>query len=1582
MKKYLITVMVIMILCMVFVGCTTAAGTATTGTDKGTSVATEAEETTEDEDVHSLIYYDAVAATCVKDGNVAYYYCSTCNKYYADKDETEELSADDIVIAATGHTIVVDERVEPTCTETGLTEGSHCSICDKVIVAQTTIAATGHTYVSVTTASPTCTETGTRVDTCSVCGEERTVTLPAKGHTAVSDGNGEEATCTTDGKTSSKHCSVCGELVEAQNTIVKLGHRLKETQSVVATCTEDGNVAYVYCTRCKKYFDSSDCENEIELSDTVIAALGHQNIIHYGAIAPACTTSGNYEYYYCPTCGGFFMENVNFTPYASAEDVFIAALGHGEETIVIENEVAATCTTAGGYDTVTYCSVCGEETERVSTTIDALGHDYDVRESVVATCTTDGYTTYVCSRCGDSYTDEYEAFGHTAGTPVAEDATEAVCTAGGQYNLVTYCTVCGEKLSVETVTVDALGHTYGDVVRENVTEATCTENGAYDAVVYCTVCGEELSRETVTVDALGHDLTAYEEVAATCTEDGHTAYRYCSRCEKYFSDEGKTEIAFAETVIGTTGHTTTHVAAAQPTCTTYGNYEYYYCSVCEKYFKDAYGAEEYEDGTSANGVWIAKTAHAFGEYTDGVAPTCAAAGQVGHYHCSACGLYYDEEGEYLTNDAEDLVLSALGHLYSNEVAEQPATCTETGRQAYYVCARCGAYFVSENGVYTEKEFSELLLEATGHDYSDVVAAVGATCTESGNVAYCVCETCGAYFDENHDEINAADVTVAAKGHTYVNGVCSVCGDVAGSLTVTTDDGAYAYEKTDGYEVYTITAEGSYVIAGEMTYGQIRVEAGEEDKVYLYLNGVAATNSVDSVLYVAQADKVYLIAVAGTTNVFTDERSSTGTYENTGSACIYSACDLNVTKDTGTIIVTSSYKNGIHVKKDLTIKKATLTVTATGDALKGEKSIGISSAATVTAISKTGDALKTKDTDLSSSGTQRGTISITGGTVYAYACCDAIDAALDVEISGDDTKVYLYTGDYATSKTSTYAVAGESAKGIKAGNDVTVSAGTVVIKASDDGIHANAGTTFDSGAIGTGNVTISGGSVTVTLAEDDGIVAEGDLNVFAGSVTVTSYDNGFSAENVNVAGGTVTVNAYAGDAVKATNGDVTVSGGTLVLNAAYDGISATDNVSVSGSTTSLTIRTSTYYSGADTSKDNGAYLIVAKSYVSSSYWYAVYFYNSATDYCWVTPSYKSYESSYYYYKFKQYSDDYAYYKVYRFASSVTEPDTSSYSAVSSQQTASKLATSSTNAFKITSVSGTTVTGSSASVSSSSAKGIEAYNVITLAEAAVDVKSVDDAIHANEDNGSGDIVVTSGTITLYSNDDAMHADNTLTISGGTVTVTYAYEGLEAEILYFTGGVTTVYATDDGVNASGSSPCIYVSGGTLDVTVGSGDTDGIDSNGNYVQTGGFVVTRDPTTDTSGNMSGLDIDGTCTITSGTFICAGTPAELPSSSSQCYVKFPCGSSGQGGGMGGPGGRPGQSGSSSSGSSGSYTFASGTWYVRNSSGTTLFSFTLNQSYKGLWICSSLFSKGNTYTITNGGTTYSWTQSAQATTYSG
>ena len=119
-------------------------------------------------------------------------------------------------ILATGHTEVIDSAIAPDCTETGLTQGKHCSVCNEVLVPQQTINVTGHDEIKHDAKYPTCTAIGWHAYvTCSRCDYTTYHEIPATGHADGAWITDIESTCTEEG---SKHqvCATCGETIRTE----------------------------------------------------------------------------------------------------------------------------------------------------------------------------------------------------------------------------------------------------------------------------------------------------------------------------------------------------------------------------------------------------------------------------------------------------------------------------------------------------------------------------------------------------------------------------------------------------------------------------------------------------------------------------------------------------------------------------------------------------------------------------------------------------------------------------------------------------------------------------------------------------------------------------------------------------------------------------------------------------------------------------------------------------------------------------------------------------------------------------------------------------------------------------------------------------------------------------------------------------------------------------------------------------------------------------------------------------------------------------------------------------------------------
>lgn len=468
--------------------------------------------------------------------------------------------------------------------------------------------------------------------------------------------------------------------------------------------------------------------------------------------------------------------------------------------------IAPTCTSSGAQGYVYRCTECGQLTGKVdSDPIPALGHNYKATVTD-PTCTEQGYTTYVCQTCGDTYIADYvNSNGHTEGAEVKEK-------------------VLGEN---------------GEYLND---KANCLEDGVYELVRYCSVCeaeGKKVeiagSRRRVTEKALGHFEVIDPAKAPTCTESGLTAGKHCSRCNT---------VLVKQELVEATGHkegTPVIENEVIANCKSDGSYDtVVYCTVCKVQISRVTTTIP---STGANGHGYEYTSTGDGKHVgrctgcnkvDENNTTCSGgvATCVEKAECKDCKTAY---GDYSTTNHTTVVT----------IPRKDSTCQVVGYEEYRRCEAC-----VKDGVYAVVgEYKEIPLK--NHKYGNWVS--------DGNDKSHTrkCTTC---VDDPAAGLTVAAETADCSGGTATctaKAVCAECGGSYGSLE------AHVYDKNVVHSRYlateaTCTAKAVYYVScycGESSEGK-----GEFEKTFEY--GEILPHTFD----VAKADPRYLASAATCTSV--------------------------------------------------------------------------------------------------------------------------------------------------------------------------------------------------------------------------------------------------------------------------------------------------------------------------------------------------------------------------------------------------------------------------------------------------------------------------------------------------------------------------------------------------------------------------------------------------------------------------------------------------------------------------------------------------------------------------------------------
>ncbi|OAS13330.1 carbohydrate-binding domain-containing protein [Paenibacillus oryzisoli] len=291
---------------------------------------------------------------------------------------------------------------------------------------------------------------------------------------------------------------------------------------------------------------------------------------------------------------------------------------------------------------------------------------------------------------------------------------------------------------------------------------------------------------------------------------------------------------------------------------------------------------------------------------------------------------------------------------------------------------------------------------------------------------------------------------------------------------------------------TLSKEGIYVLSGEVDNVTVVVDAPEDAKVQIVLDGVSINNEDSPAIYVKAADKVFVTSTSSKNHM-----EVSGSYVADGDtnldAVIFSRADLTL-NGTGSLDIVSKAGNGISSKDDLKITGGVYTIQSSADAIEANDAILINDG-TIT-IDSGKDALHSENDEDAS----RGYVYIEGGTLTIKAADDAIRGNSFVQIDGGIINIET------------------SEEGIEA-NAIRINDGQITLYANDDGINASAKVNADV------VIEVNGGTINVKMAsgDTDAFDSNGNLYINGGTINVEAV-SAFDADGIaQLNGGNVTVN---------------------------------------------------------------------------------------------------------------------------------------------------------------------------------------------------------------------------------------------------------------------------------------------------------------------------------------------------------------------------------------------------------------------------------------------------------------------------
>ncbi len=355
------------------------------------------------------------------------------------------------------------------------------------------------------------------------------------------------------------------------------------------------------------------------------------------------------------------------------------------------------------------------------------------------------------------------------------------------------------------------------------------------------------------------------------------------------------------------------------------------------------------------------------------------------------------------------------------------------------------------------------------------------------------------------------------------------------------------------ETVNIAAGGSYIVSGELADGQIVVEVGEDNNVWLVLDNATINSNSSAAIYIKSAKNVYITLAENSNNTLSVSGEYSTDDENNVDAVIFSKTDISFNGN-GTLNINANFGNGIEGKDDIVFASGSYIINAQNKGINANDSIRITGANFNITSGKDGMQCDNEDTG-------KGYIYVENGILNINSMQDCFDASGTLQL--DDGTFELSSGGGFGGVLNTITVgegAGNSVqatdqlehsmKAIK-GFDMTINGGQFSISSYEDAIHSN------------NNLVLNGGVFTINTG-DDAVHADGNMIINYAEIDVIDGYEGIEASNITINDGDISV-VVLDDAVNASpsTGLLTINGGRIYLESQGDGIDSNGSFTMTG-----------------------------------------------------------------------------------------------------------------------------------------------------------------------------------------------------------------------------------------------------------------------------------------------------------------------------------------------------------------------------------------------------------------------------------